>query len=149
MKDSTIRFDIDSQIRSAWHAISRMYNEKAKTYGVTTSLAFTLLNIGKNGVLSTQLGPAMGMEARSLTRTLKRMDELGLINKVNDPIDRRKVRITLTQFGLDKRKEAAIEVKKFNTMIYKEVGVEKMDTFFEVMDVVLNRVNNIQKEKSK
>ncbi len=149
MKDSDIRFEIDSQIRSAWHAISRMYNEKAKNYGVTTSLAFTLLNVGKDGVLSTQLGPAMGMEARSLTRTLKRMDELGLINKVSDPIDRRKVRITLTEFGLEKRKEAAIEVKKFNQLIYEEIGVEKMDVFFEVMDVVLKRVSNIQKEKSK
>ncbi len=149
MVENNIRYDIDSQIRSAWHAISRMYNEKAKTYGVTTSLAFTLLNIGKEGVLSTQLGPAMGMEARSLTRTLKRMDELGLINKVTDSVDRRKVRISLTPFGLEKRKEAAIEVKKFNEMIYKEIGIEKMDTFFEVMGVVFDKVNSIQKNKSK
>ncbi len=149
MEDKTIRYDIDSQIRSAWHAISRMYNEKAKPYGVTTSLAFTLLNIGKDGVLSTQLGPAMGMEARSLTRTLKRMDELGLISKVSDPIDRRKVRITLTQFGIEKRKEAAVEVKHFNTMIYEELGTEKMDVFFEVMELILSKVNSIQKAKQK
>jgi DNA-binding MarR family transcriptional regulator len=142
MKEDNIRFDIDSQIRSAWHAISRMYNEKAKVYGVTTSLAFTLLNIGKDGVLSTQLGPNMGMEARSLTRTLKRMDELGLINKEIDNKDRRKVRITLTPFGLEKRKEAAKEVKRFNQSIYQEMGKEKMDAFFEVMQYVLHRVNN-------
>ena len=68
MKEKTI----DYVLRATWQAVSRMYNEEANKYGATMATGFVLLSIDKEkGTPSTALGPKMGMEATSLTRTLK------------------------------------------------------------------------------
>ena len=56
----------------------------------------------------------MGMESRSLTRSLKSMLDRKLIRKKTDPKDKRKVRIYLTKKGIEYRKIASENVKVFN-----------------------------------
>ena len=76
MQDKTI----DYVLRYTWQSVARMYNEEAAKYGATMATGFALLSIYKDkGIPSTALGPRMGMEATSLTRTLKSMEERGLI----------------------------------------------------------------------
>ena len=70
---------MDFAIRHLWHKISRMYNQKANDHDLTMSIGFILLNIEKEGTPSTQLGPKMGMEPTSLSRTLKTMEETAMI----------------------------------------------------------------------
>ena len=41
MKDLTI----DWALRATWQAVTRMYNEEAKNYGLTMAIGFTLLSI--------------------------------------------------------------------------------------------------------
>ena len=78
MKDKTI----DYILRATWQAVARMYNEEATKYNATMATGFALLSIDReNGSPSTTLGPKMGMEATSLTRTLKSMEERGLITR--------------------------------------------------------------------
>ena len=36
---------VDFNIKAAWHAISRMYNQEAIKHDITTSIGFVLLNI--------------------------------------------------------------------------------------------------------
>lgn len=36
---------VDYPIKSAWHAISRMYNQQAAEEGFTTAIGFVLINI--------------------------------------------------------------------------------------------------------
>ena len=81
MKDKTI----DSVIKSTWQAIARMYNEEASKYGASMALGYALLNIDREGTPSTALAPKLGMEPTSLTRTLKTMEEKGLIYKKKNP----------------------------------------------------------------
>jgi DNA-binding MarR family transcriptional regulator len=100
MKDKTI----DYILRATWQAVSRMYNEEASKYGATMATGFALLSMDKNiGTPSTSLGPQMGMEATSLTRTLKSMEEKGLIIRKKNPDDGRGVLIYLTELGKEKR----------------------------------------------
>ena len=91
---------LDFLIRHAWHRVSRMYNQKAMTQGMTMSVGFILMIVEKSGTLSTQLGPKMGMEPTSLSRTLNAMEKSGLIERKNFKGDKRKVNIFLTQKGL-------------------------------------------------
>src|SRR5690606_21100500 len=94
---------IDSVIKSTWQAIARMYNEDASKYGASMALGYALLNIDKEGTPSTALAPKLGMEPTSLTRTLKTMEEKGLIYKKKNPKDGRGVNIYLTELGVEKR----------------------------------------------
>ncbi|MEL1242288.1 MarR family winged helix-turn-helix transcriptional regulator [Flavobacterium flavipallidum] len=133
MKDKTI----DYILRATWQAISRMYNEEAAKYGATMATGFALLSIDKEkGIPSTALGPKMGMEATSLTRTLKTMEEKGLIIKKKNPEDGRGVLIYLTEFGKEKRELSKNTVIQFNDTIKKHVSEEKWENFIEVAETI-------------
>ncbi len=123
---------VDFAIRNLWHKISRMYNQKANEHELTMSIGFILLNIDKEGTPSTQLGPKMGMEPTSLSRTLKTMEEKGLIRRQAGKTDKRKVLIFLTDVGLEKRKMTRDFVYEFNNSIMESIPKGKLKTFFEV-----------------
>jgi len=125
---------IDFVVRHLWHKISRMYNQKASEHGLTVSIGFILLNIDKDGTPSTQLGPKMGMEPTSLSRTLKTMEEKGLIFRKSDDKDKRKVLIYLTEEGVTKRKIAKTVILDFNERLIKSIPKGKLKTFYEVAE---------------
>lgn len=133
MKDKTI----DYILRATWQAVARMYNDEASNYGATMATGFTLLSIDKEGgTPSTALGPKMGMEATSLTRTLKSMEEKGLIIRKKNPQDGRGVLIYLTDFGKEKRELSKNTVLKFNDVVVKNVCPEKLQSFMEVSEII-------------
>ena len=133
MKDLTI----DYALRATWQAVSKMYNEEAKNYGVTMAIGFTLLSIDpKEGTPSTALGPKMGMEATSLSRILKNIEERGFIQRKPNPKDGRGVLIHLTALGLEKRRESKDVVLRFNEVIRDNVSEENLMGFFKTMDVI-------------
>lgn len=141
MKDKTI----DYILRATWQAVSRMYNEEASKYGATMATGFVLLSIDKEkGTPSTTLGPKMGMEASSLTRTLKSMEDRGLIIRKKNPLDGRGVLIYLTDLGKEKRDLSKSTVLKFNETIKQHVSPEKLNHFMEVSDTI----NELIQEKS-
>lgn len=125
---------IDFPIRWAWHRIARMYNNEALKYDITMSIGYALLNIdSKEGTPSTKLGPKMGMEPRSLTRTLKGMEEKGLIVRKPDANDKRMVRIHLTELGKEKREVSRETVIKFNEYVQQKIGKTKLKNFLSVV----------------
>lgn len=133
MKDLTI----DYALRATWQAVARMYNEEAKNFETTMAIGFTLLSIDpKTGTPSTALGPKMGMEATSLSRILKSMEEKGLIKRKPNPSDGRGVLIHLTDFGLEKRKDSKDVVLRFNEVVKQHVSKEKLKSFFEVTETI-------------
>ena len=59
---------------------------------------YTLLSVDpQNGTPSTSLGPKMGMEATSLSRILKTLESMNLIERLPNPNDGRGVLIHLTR----------------------------------------------------
>ena len=121
----------DFHIRWAWYKISRLYNSIAQEHGVNMSVGYALIKIDpENGTPSTKLGPLMGMESRSLTRTLKAMEEENLIKRVPDTKDKRVIRIVLTEFGLEQREIAKNVVIDFNTIINDKLNDVEKENFF-------------------
>ena len=133
MKDQTI----DYIIKSTWQAIARMYNEEATKYGATMATGYTLLSIDKEkGTPSTSLAPKMGMEATSLTRTLKMLEERELISKKKNPSDGRGVLLYLTEEGKEKRELSKNTVLQFNDTIKKHTTEEQLKNFVEVAEII-------------
>ena len=133
MKDKTI----DYILRATWQAVSRMYNEEASKFDGSMAIGFALLSIDKEkGTPSTAISSRMGMEATSLTRTLKTLEEKGLIIRKKNPDDGRGVLIYLTDFGKQMRAESKETVLKFNEVIRKNISEEKLQTFMEVSDTI-------------
>ncbi len=125
---------VDFHIKRTWQSIAKMYNEQAAQYGATMATGYVLLNIDKEkGTPSTALGPKMGMEATSLSRTLKSMEEKGLIERKPNPADGRSVLVFLTPFGIEKRKDAKAAVIGFNQMVIDHFNSTDLNTFFKVI----------------
>lgn len=125
---------VDYNIKAAWHAIARMYNQQATKYDITMSMGFVLLNINsEEGTPATKIAPLMGLEARSLTRLLKTMEEKGLIYREPDISDKRLVRIVLTKEGKKKKEKSREVVLKFNEAVREKIDSEKLLTFFGVL----------------
>ncbi len=125
---------IDFPIRKVWSRISRIYNTEAAKYGGSMAVGQILLNIEHEGTPSTKLGPKMGMEARSLTRTLRTMEDDGLIKRVGDEDDGRLVRVMLTSKGKKMRDVSRETVIKFNERVQAEIPEKDLLHFRQVMD---------------
>jgi DNA-binding MarR family transcriptional regulator len=127
---------VDHNIKSAWHAISRMYNHQAGKHDITTSIGFVLLNIHADGTPATKIAPLMGLEARSLTRMLKTMEEKKLIYREPDLTDKRSVRIFLTELGKKKKEISRETVLYFNNKVRELVPESKLKIFLEVVNEI-------------
>ena len=133
MKDKTI----DYILRATWQAVSRMYNEEASKFEGSMAIGFALLSIDKEeGTPSTAISSRMGMEATSLTRTIRTLEEKGLIIRKRNPDDGRGVLIYLTDFGKEKRAQSKETVLRFNESIRQNISEEKLKNFMEVADTI-------------
>jgi DNA-binding MarR family transcriptional regulator len=124
----------DFLIRQAWHKLSRMYNQKASEHGITMSIGFILMMVDREGTPSTKLGPRMGMEPTSLSRTIKTMEDQGLIIRDFDDIDKRKVLIFLTEKGITYRRIVRQTILDFNEKIKKRIPDKKLKIYHEVLN---------------
>jgi DNA-binding MarR family transcriptional regulator len=134
---------VDYNIRKTWYNITKMYNRTATEYMASMALGMIILNIDiSEGTPSTQLGPNMGMEATSLSRSLNKLEGAGVIVRKPDPNDKRKALIYLTPLGMDWREVAKRVVVEFNEKIQSHFEKEEMDTFF----AILKKINKIINE---
>ncbi|MFV0530596.1 MAG: MarR family winged helix-turn-helix transcriptional regulator [Flavobacteriales bacterium] len=145
-EDREIHFPtIDHVLRSTWLAVFKMYNEQAAHYDSTMVTGFTLLSIDpEKGTPSTSLGPRMGIEPTSLSRTIKNLEERGLIVRTPNPEDGRSVLICLTDYGQKMREVSKETVLTFNNRVREIVDPEKMKHFFEVISTIHNLIDNNQ-----
>ena len=145
MKEKTI----DYVLRATWIAVSKMYNEEASRKGSTMATGFALLNIDPDeGTPSTSLGPKMGMEATSLSRTLRTMEDKGLIVRKRNPEDGRSVIIQLTEFGNEMRAFSKDVVLKFDEAVNDAIPQEDLAAFNRVAHTILELINNKKIYKS-
>lgn len=139
MKEKTI----DYVLRATWISVAKMYNEEAGKEGSTMATGFALLSIDpEKGTPSTSLGPKMGMEATSLSRTLKTMEEKGLILRKKNPEDGRSVLIYLTAFGKEMRDYSKQVVLQFDEAVKKEIPEEELNNFIEVAYKIMDLISS-------
>lgn len=123
--------------------VTKMYNEEAGKKGSTMATGFALISIDPDeGTPSTSLGPKMGIEATSLSRTLKTMEEKGLIVRKPNPLDGRGVLIHLTPFGIEMRDFSKRVVIGFDEAVNKAVNSEDLKAFKKVTNTILELINS-------
>ena len=139
MKEKTI----DYVLRATWISVAKMYNEEASKEGSSMATGFVLLNIDpEKGTPSTSLGPQMGMEATSLSRTLRTMEDKGLITRRKNPEDGRSVLIHLTDFGREMRDYSKKVVLTFDEAVKREIPQEDLEKFIEVAQKIMELISS-------
>ncbi len=139
MKELTI----DHLLRSTWMAVAKMYNEEASKKNSSMAVGFALLSIDPlKGTPSTSLGPKMGMEATSLSRTIKSMEEKGLIERRKNPDDGRGVLLHLTEYGLEMRDFSKEVVFKFDDAVKRNIDQKDLENFMTVLYKINDIISN-------
>ena len=133
---------LDFHLRWAWTKLSRLYNAEADRRGIPFSYVYILLHTERQGTPSTKLGPKMGMESTSLSRTLKGMEAMGLIERRKDANDRRSMRVFLTQNGIAARRQARDLVVSVNDRLRELMGSDAVDRLL----IEMKRLNEILDE---
>ncbi len=111
------------------------------------SYGFILMMVKKEGTPSTKLGPMMGMEPTSLSRTLKSMEDEGFILRKESEKDKRQVLIFLTEKGLEKRRIIRSSLLSFNEELERKISYNDLQGFHKVMNALDNLIEEIEKEQ--
>lgn len=143
MQVTTSYTTIDALYRAAWQAIAKMYNEEAAKHETSMATGLALLSIDPvYGTPSTAIAPKMGMEATSLSRTLKTLENKGLILREPNPDDGRSILLKLTTAELEKRDLSKSFVLKFNERVAQHVDAKKLETFREVSETIIELIQS-------
>src|SRR5690625_7221080 len=78
----------------------------------------------------------MGVEPTSLSRTLKKLEERGLIVRKPNPEDGRSVLIVLTKEGLEMRDVSKEVVLKFYDALDERISRSDLKVFYQVLDTI-------------
>jgi len=133
---------VDYHIRATLFTMMRMYNLLAAENGITQGIAYVLILINEEGVPATKIAPLMGMGTSSLTRLLKKMEVDGLIYRQADEVDKRVVRIFLTEKGNQLREKAKAVVLNFNEKLFKKISKKEMEDFVKVSAIIREQIKN-------
>lgn len=139
--------DIGFDVKVTWLAIARMFAPLANEHGITVTAGFVMLNISlETGTPATKIAPLLGMEPRSLTRLINKMEAEGLVERRPDPDDKRSVLIVLTEHGKKQKMIAKQHVESFNESVRKAVSKKDLAVFFDVLEkinlVTLTNIHN-------
>jgi len=131
---------VDFHLRSTLFAMRRMYNTLAAENGITQGIGYALINIGKDGIPATKIAPMMGMTSSSLSRLLKKMEDDKLIFREHDKVDKRIVKIFVTDKGLELRERVRSAVVDFNKRLLSKIDQSELKAFEKVNSIIKEQV---------
>lgn len=130
---------IDSKLKTAWQIISRMYNAEAIKHDITIAIGHFLLNVdSQHGAFASDIAPRLGTEDTSLSRLIASLEQTGLIERLGDKTDKRRMRILLTEKGKQKKEVSKNVVRNFNRLARERIGKDRIDTFLTTLDEITN-----------
>ena len=133
---------VDYFLKIVWQSVANKYNQIASNYGITQALGYMLINIHEEGTAVSQIAGLLGVKSTSLSRSLKNMEELGLVYRQADEFDKRSVKIFLTDLGKEKKQVAKEVVRKFNEYLNAHIDeAERLQ-----LTALLNKVNKLTLE---
>jgi MarR family transcriptional regulator, organic hydroperoxide resistance regulator len=94
---------------SASRAATRAYGPILAKLGLTYPQYLTMLVLWESAepMAVREIGARLHLDSGTLTPLLKRLEELGLVNRMRDSLDERRVLISLTEQGAEMRAQAA------------------------------------------
>jgi len=122
--------------------LSRAYRSVADNalseYGLSQATAWPVILTGRlgDGVRQGALAEALGVEGPSLVRVLDQLVSSGLIERREDPHDRRARTIHLTPDGHALREQVEGVLVKLRRQIFKDVSHEDLQACLRVFDTL-------------
>ncbi len=113
--------------------MSNKYNFIAAQYGFTQAAGYILINIYKEGTTVSQIANSTGVKTTSLSRVLNNLEALGFIYRETSEVDKRSVKVYLTELGKEKRKIAKDVVREFNEYLESQLQENEREQFVRTL----------------
>lgn len=108
--------------------------------GVTTAQAGALFYLmGNDGCLLSRMGQGLLLDKSAITGLVDRLEKKGMIERRDDPADRRARRLHLTAAGRDVAAKAVPVVRQLNRAIKEGFSPEEIAVFSRVLRTTIDR----------
>jgi DNA-binding MarR family transcriptional regulator len=123
------------------HDVSRMrrtaFDQLMKPLGVTRAQWWVLAHLSRNdGMMQTQLADALDVGKASLGTFLERLEESGLIERREDPIDKRARRVYMAREGQIVLKQMMQQENNFNERILRQLSARDREQMINTLTLV-------------
>jgi MarR family transcriptional regulator for hemolysin len=123
------------------HDVSRMrrtaFDQLMKPLGVTRAQWWVLAHLSRSdGMMQTQLADALDVGKASLGSFLERLEASGLIERRDDPIDKRAKRVYMARAGHQLLQQMTQQEISFNKRILRELSQHDRDTMIRTLTCI-------------
>jgi DNA-binding MarR family transcriptional regulator len=120
------------------HDVSRMrrtaFDQLMRPLGVTRAQWWVLAHLSRNdGMMQTQLADALDVGKASLGTFLEKLETSGLIERRDDPVDKRAKRVYMARAGQQLLKQMTQQEAFFNERILRELSQEERDAMIRAL----------------
>lgn len=128
--------------------VSRLWNARCAYYGVTAPQTFVILDVmDHEGTSVKDIGLRIELDSSAITGLIDRLEKEGLVERKEDPNDRRGIRIFLTAKGSQLAKDKLVpEAVEFNKFIRGMIDPEIAGIFQHSMNLFDQQVNKVLAE---
>lgn len=119
-------------------------------HGLSYATAIPLLVLSRQGdnVRQGVLADELGIEGPSLVRLIDLLEAERLVERREDPTDRRAKTLHLTKAGHAKVEETNRILRRVRASLLKDIGPEELATTFETLQRIEKRADRLQNVKS-
>jgi len=127
------------RLSTAWR---REIDHRVRGFGLTDATWQPLLYLGRlgDGVRQTDLAAALMIENPSLVRLIDVLEKAGLVERLEDPEDRRSKRLWMTPAGRETFAKVAAVHASLAEAVTKEVAQAELDLCYSVLDRILRAI---------
>ena len=137
---------IDYFMKTGGQTVANKYNTIASQYGFTQAAGYILINIHKEGTPVSQIANLTGVKTTSLSRVLNNLETLGFIYREASDVDKRSVKVYLTELGKEKRKIAKDVVRSFNQYLEANISARERAQLIKTLIKINELAKDYQEE---
>jgi MarR family transcriptional regulator for hemolysin len=128
----------------------RESDQALSDHGLSYATAIPLLVLSRQGETVRQGGLAdeLGIEGPSLVRLIDLLQAEGLVERREDPTDRRAKTLHLTKAGEAKVEETNRVLRRVRASLLKDIGADELAITFETLQRIEQRASRLQDSKA-
>lgn len=128
----------------------RQSDQALSDHGLSYATAIPLLVLSRQGenVRQGVLADELGIEGPSLVRLIDLLQAEGLVERREDPTDRRAKTLHLTRAGEAKVEETNRILRRVRASLLKDIGPEELAITFETLQRIEQRAGRLQDVKT-
>ena len=145
---------IHSEIGRVIARLARMWRRESdqalSDHGLSYATAIPLLLLSRQGenVRQGVLADELGVEGPSLVRLIDLLQAEGLVERREDPTDRRAKTLHLTKAGEAKVEETNRVLRRVRASLLKDIGADELAITFETLQRIVQRASRLHEAKT-